>query len=218
VCSRCQALHTECEYNAAEGESRLSALRRRCYTLGRERYEARDLIAQMQSRPEPEARKIYHHIRTRTHASDLDASIYETTSVMSDRILRQQLQQERSYHYQQLESNHENLQHQQQQHQQPQQQLSQHQRPKVFFQSGHTATGSTYQLPPLLYTVGGKEVSTASINTTQEQQSSPQRLSLSTQRNMSRVSAMSSSSCTSLSSFAGYSAQFLSPRIGQLPG
>jgi hypothetical protein len=216
VCSRCQALHTECEHNAAEGESRWSALRRRYHTLERERDEARDLIAQMQSRPEAEARKIYHRIRNKTHASDLDASIHETTSVMSDGTLRQQPQQRQSYHYQQPEGNHEDLQHQQRQ--QPQQQLSQQQRSKVSFQSGHTATRSTHQLPHLRSTVGGKELPTASINTTQEQQPSPQRLLFSTPRNMSWVSAMSSSSCTSLSSFTGYSRQFLSPRIDQLPG
>jgi hypothetical protein len=159
----------------------------------------------MQSRPEPEARKIFHHIRTKTHAGDLDASIHETRNATSDDASGQQPQQGRSY------------QHQQQQHQQLQQELPQQQRPKVFLQSGPTATGSTYKFPPLRSIAEGKEVPTASINTTQEQQPSPQRLSLSTQRNTSQVSAMSSSSCTSLSSFAGYSGQFLSLRIGQLP-
>jgi hypothetical protein len=218
VCSRCLRLHTECKYNAAEGESRWSALRRRYHTLERERDEARDLIAQMQSRPEPEARKIYHHIRTETHTSDLDTSIHETRNAMSDDASQQQPPQGQSYHYQQPESNREDLQHQQQQHHQSQQQLPQQQPPKVFFQSGHTTIGSTYQLSHLRSTVGGKEAPTASINTTQEQQPSPQRVLLSAQRNMSRTSAMSSSSCTSLSSFAGYSGQFLSQRVGQLPG
>jgi hypothetical protein len=218
VCSRCQALHTECEYNIEEGERRWSALRRRYHAIERERDKAQDLIAQMQSRPESEARKIYHHIRTGTHASDLDAFIHETTSVVSDGALRQPPQQGQSYRYQQPGGNPENLQHQQQQHQQSQQQLPQQLRPEFFSQSGHTVTGSTYQLPPLQSTVGGKEVPTASIDTTQEQQPSPQRLSLSTQRNVSQVSAMSSSSCTSLSSFAGYSGQFLFLRTDQLPG
>jgi hypothetical protein len=213
VCSRCQALHTECEHNASEGESRFSALRRKYHTLERERDEASDLIVQMQSKPEPEARKPYHHIRTNTHAGDLHASIHRTTIVTSNGALRQQPQQGQSCHYQQTEGNPKNLQHQQQQRQLPQQQ-----RPKAFSQSGRTATGSTYQLPLLRSVVGGKEVPTASTNTTQEQHPSSQPLSLPTQRNMSRVSAMSSSSCTSLSSFAGYSGQFLVPRIGQLLG
>ena len=62
-CSRCQALRTECAYEAEEGESRWSALRRRNHILETERAEVRELISYLQSRPEPEAHEIFQRIR-----------------------------------------------------------------------------------------------------------------------------------------------------------
>jgi hypothetical protein len=214
VCSRCLALCTECEYNAEEGESRWSTLSRRCRTLEREHDAARDLIAQMQSRPELEAREIYRHLRTKTHAGDLSALVREDTSAMSDCVLRQQPQQGQFYHYHQPEGKHENSQHQQPQQQLPQQELPQQQRLDAFFQCSDTATGSTHQLPPLRSIV---EVPRASVNTTKQQQPS-QPFAFLTQRNMSQTPAMLSDPYVALSLSAGHNGQSPFPKTNQLPG
>lgn len=62
-CSRCQSLHTDCTYEAEEGESRWSALRRRNQILETERSELRELLSFLQSRPEAEALEIFDRIR-----------------------------------------------------------------------------------------------------------------------------------------------------------
>lgn len=226
MCSRCQALHTECGYDVEEGESRWSALRRRNRTLERERDEARDLIAQMQSRPEPEAQDIYHRLRTETHASDLGAFTHESTSAIIDGILKQQPQPQQTQKDPQHRRSHQNLHLQQQLNQQSQeqqeQQLTQRQTlPKpphqqdlsAFLQPGYTITESTNQLPPLRSIV---EVPTAGNNTTQQQL--PQPFPPTRYRKMSQVSAMSSGSYSSLSSSEGHSRQSLSPKTNQPPG
>ncbi|EME83268.1 uncharacterized protein MYCFIDRAFT_215244 [Pseudocercospora fijiensis CIRAD86] len=64
ACSRCQNLRTECQYEAEEGESRWSALRRRNQVLEQERDQVRELLAFVQARPEPEAQDIFQRIRT----------------------------------------------------------------------------------------------------------------------------------------------------------
>lgn len=66
-CSRCQNLRTECQYEAEEGESRWSALRRRNQILEQERDQIRELLAFVQMRPEPEAMEIYQRIRTSSY-------------------------------------------------------------------------------------------------------------------------------------------------------
>lgn len=63
TCSRCQNLRTECQYEAEEGESRWSALRRRNQLLEAERDQLRELLAFVQMRPEPEALDIFARIR-----------------------------------------------------------------------------------------------------------------------------------------------------------
>jgi hypothetical protein len=190
-CSRCQALHTKCGYNAEEGETRWSALRRRNRELERERDEARDLIAHMQSRPQPAAQEIFRHIRSYTHASDLGAFIHRTMNAISGSTLQQQSEHRQPCHYQQPERNHKNLQY-------PQRRLPQEQRPSAFIQPGYTTTGFTYELPPLRSIVG---VPPAGINETKQQQQPSQPLSPSTQRKMSQLSTNSSVSCRTLSSF-----------------
>ncbi|KAK5710145.1 hypothetical protein LTR17_019148 [Elasticomyces elasticus] len=62
-CSRCVTLRTECTYEAEEGESRWSALRRRNQILETERSEIRELISYLQNRPEPEAQDIFQRLR-----------------------------------------------------------------------------------------------------------------------------------------------------------
>ncbi|KAK3075023.1 hypothetical protein LTR53_002058 [Teratosphaeriaceae sp. CCFEE 6253] len=64
TCSRCRTLHTDCAYEAEEGESRWSALRRRNKLLETERTELRELITYLQTSPEPEARDIFQRIRS----------------------------------------------------------------------------------------------------------------------------------------------------------
>ncbi|KAK3074868.1 hypothetical protein LTR53_002322 [Teratosphaeriaceae sp. CCFEE 6253] len=64
TCSRCRTLHTDCAYEAEEGESRWSALRRRNKLLETERTELRELISYLQTSPEPEARDIFQRIRS----------------------------------------------------------------------------------------------------------------------------------------------------------
>ncbi|KAK5117007.1 hypothetical protein LTR62_006728 [Meristemomyces frigidus] len=67
ACGRCVTLHTECLYEAEEGESRWSALRRRNQILESERAETRELISYLQTRPEAEAREIFQRIRGGTY-------------------------------------------------------------------------------------------------------------------------------------------------------
>lgn len=63
TCSRCQNLRTECHYEAEEGESRWSALRRRNQILEAERDQLRELMGFVQSRSEPEAMDLFQRIR-----------------------------------------------------------------------------------------------------------------------------------------------------------
>ena len=67
TCSRCQNLRTDCHYEAEEGESRWSALRRRNQILEAERDQLRELMAFVQKRPEPEAQDIFQRIRTSSY-------------------------------------------------------------------------------------------------------------------------------------------------------
>ncbi|CZT17490.1 uncharacterized protein RCC_03324 [Ramularia collo-cygni] len=69
-CSRCQNLRTDCQYEAEEGESRWSALRRRNQVLEAERDQVRELLAFVQTRPEPEAMDIFQRMR-QTHYDDV---------------------------------------------------------------------------------------------------------------------------------------------------
>lgn len=64
VCSRCQALRTECIYEAEEGESRWSAIRRQNKAMESERDELREILQFLQSQPEPEALEIFHQMRS----------------------------------------------------------------------------------------------------------------------------------------------------------
>jgi hypothetical protein len=144
----------------------------------------------MQSRPQPAAQEIFHHIRSCTHASDLGAFIHETTNAISGGTLQQQSEHRQPCHYQQPERNHKNLQYQRRQ-------LLQQQRPNAFFQPGYTTMGSTYELPPLRSIVG---VPPSGINEIQQQQQQQQQqpsqpLSPSTQREMSQLSTNSSDLC-----------------------
>ncbi|KAL1582856.1 hypothetical protein WHR41_08668 [Cladosporium halotolerans] len=91
-CSRCKALHTDCEYNAEAGESRWSALRRKSNMLERERDEARELVAALHSRTESEAQDIYNRVRSSTFSDDMGALIQEVRDATSPRPrLQQQL-------------------------------------------------------------------------------------------------------------------------------
>ncbi|EMC92370.1 hypothetical protein BAUCODRAFT_286771 [Baudoinia panamericana UAMH 10762] len=62
-CTRCQTLRTNCQYEAEEGESRWSALRRRNHILETERNELRELLGYLQSLSEPDAQELFHRIR-----------------------------------------------------------------------------------------------------------------------------------------------------------
>lgn len=62
-CSRCQALRTNCVYEAQEGESRWSALRRRKRDVESDRDDMRELLSFLQTGPEAEALDIFHRIR-----------------------------------------------------------------------------------------------------------------------------------------------------------
>lgn len=160
VCSRCQKLQVECIYNAEQGESRMSALRRKNSALERERDEAQDLITQIRSRPELEAQEVYRHIRENTHASDLGAFIHEATNALSDGTLQQQQQPSKQQH--------RRLQHQQQSQPQQSQRKSLQQHPQqqekdASTHLGYNIVGSTNHLPPLRSVI---EVPTAASNTT----------------------------------------------------
>ncbi|KAK0951307.1 hypothetical protein LTS01_025304 [Friedmanniomyces endolithicus] len=63
ICSRCRTLRTDCIYEAEDSESRWSALRRRNHILVSERADVRELMAYVQSRPEPEACEIFARVR-----------------------------------------------------------------------------------------------------------------------------------------------------------
>lgn len=62
-CSRCQTLRTDCAYEAEEGESRWSALRRRNQRLETERAEVRELMTYMQTANDAEAHEIFNRTR-----------------------------------------------------------------------------------------------------------------------------------------------------------
>lgn len=63
-CTRCRTLRTECTYEAEEGESRWSALRRRNQILETERSELHELVSYLQTRPESEAQEIFQRLRS----------------------------------------------------------------------------------------------------------------------------------------------------------
>ncbi|CAK3750757.1 Hypothetical predicted protein [Lecanosticta acicola] len=68
ACSACRRrksrnLRTDCHYEAEEGESRWSALRRRNQILEAERDHVRELMYLVQTRPEAEALEIFQRIR-----------------------------------------------------------------------------------------------------------------------------------------------------------
>lgn len=63
-------MRTDCQYEAEEGESRWSALRRRNQVLEAERDQVRELLAFVQTRPEPEAMDIFQRMR-QTHYDDV---------------------------------------------------------------------------------------------------------------------------------------------------
>ncbi|KAF2726255.1 hypothetical protein K431DRAFT_4979 [Polychaeton citri CBS 116435] len=70
ACSRCIALKTDCAYQTEDGESRWSALKRKntelsgkATELESERDELRELVSQLQARPEYEAQEILDRIR-----------------------------------------------------------------------------------------------------------------------------------------------------------
>ncbi|KAM0708799.1 hypothetical protein Q7P35_005452 [Cladosporium inversicolor] len=224
ACSRCQTLHTECGYNAEEGESRWSALLRRNRTLEHERNEARDFIAQIQSRAELEAQEMVHQLRTNSHNSDIGSFIHEAVSITSGHASQQQpqglgqsTQQMQPLYYGQQNHHHETAhQSDQQQHQQTAQLHTQQPRPalqqdqRFFAQPSYTSRSSPTagpQLPPLRSVV---EVPAGGHNSAQPPQPFPHF----PQRNMSLGSNMSSGSYSSLSSSDGVGGQPLSPRQG----
>lgn len=97
ACTRCKTLHTDCEYNAEEGESRWSALRRKNRTLERERDEARDLVALIHSSPEPEAQELYRRIRSETRGEDVGALVHEVREAIESESSSQQSRQQQQY-------------------------------------------------------------------------------------------------------------------------
>ena len=64
VCARCQNLHTECVYEAQEGESRWSALRRRGQSVEQEREDLREILSWLLVRSDNEAHEALHRIRS----------------------------------------------------------------------------------------------------------------------------------------------------------
>ncbi|KAM0697474.1 hypothetical protein Q7P36_002328 [Cladosporium allicinum] len=226
VCSRCRALRTDCGYNAEEGESRWSALRRKIRTLERERDEARDLLLQIQSRPELEAQQIYHRVRSHTPTSDMGALIQEVTNAIPanglQRDERPQLQQQQHEHhqlpqFQQRQHSQNELQQQQQTplHQQHQQQQQQQQpNTATFYQGSYTPSGQTAnQLPPLRSIV---EVPVSGTDAANLQQLPPGMHYLGMAqlppRKTSQTSGTSSTSHSSLSSLEAPDHPTLSPR------
>nr|POE56338.1 hypothetical protein CFP56_50882 [Quercus suber] len=68
ACQQCRrrksrALRTECIYEAEEGESRWSVLRRRNQMLETERADVRELFDYLQTRPDVEAHDVFNRIR-----------------------------------------------------------------------------------------------------------------------------------------------------------
>ncbi|KAM0724075.1 hypothetical protein Q7P37_000255 [Cladosporium fusiforme] len=105
ACTRCKTLHTNCEYNAEEGESRWSALRRKNRILERERDEARELVSAIRSRPELEAQELHRRIRADTHGDDIGALIYEVRVAMNADASSRQQQDQHQVSFSQAGSN-----------------------------------------------------------------------------------------------------------------
>ncbi|KAK5168106.1 uncharacterized protein LTR77_006674 [Saxophila tyrrhenica] len=64
VCSRCSALKTHCTYEAQEGESRWSALRRRKKDVESDKDDLTELLTYLRDAEEPEATDVFHQIRS----------------------------------------------------------------------------------------------------------------------------------------------------------
>lgn len=77
ACSRCQALDTECVYEAEEGESRWSALRRKTKDIQGERDELREILAYLQSQPEADAYELLHRLRSSSAPDDLPSILQQ---------------------------------------------------------------------------------------------------------------------------------------------
>lgn len=206
-CSRCKALHTDCEYNAEAGESRWSALRRKSNMLERERDEARELVAALHSRTESEAQDIYNRVRSSTFSDDMGALIQEVRDATSPRPrLQQQLRPHQQHQDASLHQLDRQQQHAQQSQQMPQQQT-------MFSQSnlgpGHPAPGP--QLPPLRSIVDMPPAGISDVSHPLPQQFPPLQQPI---RHGSLTSGMSSGSYSSVSSSDGHS---VSPREEALP-
>ncbi|TLD05636.1 hypothetical protein E2P81_ATG10456 [Venturia nashicola] len=223
TCSRCQALRTPCGYNAEEGESRWSALRRRNRTLERERDEARDVIAQIHSRSDSDAQQIFHQLRADPNNRDLGNFIHDVASNLSREgsqsqadVQQQQVQTSQppqgfynEQHNRQYDSTYPYQQQQQlpetAQRPQPVQNPAQQQDQTARTQSGFPAAPTATQLPPIRSMV---ELPPGGINPPQF----PLPFAPRAQRHMSQASAVSSGSYSDLSSSEGHHGQSLSPQ------
>ena len=68
MCSRCDALRTECDYESEQDESRWTLLRRRCQTLETERNDLRELVGLLRSEPEQRSQQILQRLRASPYA------------------------------------------------------------------------------------------------------------------------------------------------------
>jgi hypothetical protein len=99
VCSKCEALGSECLYETEEGESRWAALRRRNIQLERERELIGESLEWMRACPELEAHAALERIRTsqfdRNTAPDTFVNVVQT--VRRERLLSPALSQQAPY-------------------------------------------------------------------------------------------------------------------------
>lgn len=203
ACSRCRALKTDCEYNAEEGESRWSALRRKSNTLERERDEALEVLRLMQSRPEHDAQDIYRRIRSSADTKSLSSLIREVRDAVAAAAS--------------ADDSHAHPQPQPQQQPQPHQETNQQPNlpPRTYGTpaTSPTTSGPAQQLPPLRSVVNMLPTGIMQQPLTQH---NPTRPTHSSQRQSSRASGMSDRSYSSISSSDGHLSA--SPREEQAPG
>lgn len=194
--------------------------------LERERDEAREILSQMQTRPDFEAQQIYERLRSNAHTNDLGALIHEVAGVLHPDASQQgQQQQQESPRSQEQhdDQRRRSLQHQPhfqpvqpQQSQQPQHQLSPTTQQTPFTQPNYSGSVSGPQLPPLRSVVGVPLL--PPVGASVPQRPLPQPFPSGHQRRqMSMGSGVSSGSYSSLSSSDGHGGHSLSPRDDQAP-
>lgn len=199
-------------YNAEEGESRWSALRRRNQVLEGERDEACELLTLMQSQPEIEALEVYHRVRTHPQDNDMSTLIHDARRICAATASPQQPPQ-----HQQAPYSHQFQQRDHHQRIKPQTRPQQQRSLNTSDGPSASATGTTSQLPPLRSIIQDLHTPAASSNAKQQttpETSSPARPA---QHQISQASGMSNRSHLSLSSSDRQEQYPLSPREASPP-